>query len=112
MGNIIYPKPQPAGLLLDTLPNKTEYLVGETFDPTVMVIRMLMTDGTKQRVTSYSWSPAGSLGLDDDTVTVSSMGFTYTLHISVVAQRNLVGIQLANRPTRTKYVSGDRFNRS
>lgn len=47
-GGIIYPKPEPVGLLIITPPTRTEYIVGETFNPAGMDVRMLMSDGSKK----------------------------------------------------------------
>ena len=90
-GGIIYPKPEPVGLLIITPPTRTEYIVGETFNPAGMDVRMLMSDGSKIKMTSYSWEPSGPLGLSDGSIAITSGGKTAYQNISVVSERQAVG---------------------
>lgn len=66
-----------------TMPSRVEYFVGETFDPTGMVIRGIYSDGTTNTITDYTYSPNGELTLEDDVITISYQEFTTTVDILV-----------------------------
>ncbi len=110
-GGIIYPKPEPVGLLIITPPTRTEYIVGETFNPAGMDVRMLMSDGSKIKMTSYSWEPSGPLGLSDGSIAITSGGKTAYQNISVVSERQAVGLVIAKNPSKTVYKAGETFSR-
>lgn len=54
-----------------TSPDKTAYLVGETFDPYGMVVVAKFTNGTSAVVSDYTYAPKGSLSGSDTQITVS-----------------------------------------
>ena len=110
-GGIIYPKPEPVGLLIITPPTRTEYIVGETFNPAGMDVRMLMSDGSKIKMTSYSWEPSGPLGLSDGSIAITSGGKTAYQNISVVSERQAVGLVITKNPSKTAYKAGETFSR-
>lgn len=110
-GGIIYPKPEPVGLLIITPPTRTEYIVGETFNPAGMDVRMLMSDGSKIKMTSYSWEPSGPLGLSDGSIAITGGGKTAYQNISVVSERQAVGLVITKNPSKTAYKAGETFSR-
>ena len=66
-------------------PKKVDYLKGETFDPTGMVLRATYTDGSREAVrdTEFTYAPDGALDLDDDKVTITYEGKTVEQSIMV-----------------------------
>ncbi len=75
----------PAALVsldVTSLP-KTEYFVGETFDPTGMTITAVYDDLSRLDVTDYTLSVTGALTEDDHEVVISYGGLTTVVRISV-----------------------------
>lgn len=69
-----------ASIAITTEPTKTDYIEGETFDPTGMVVTATYTDTTTAVVTNYGISPNRPLRTTDTTVTIgyTSGGVTKT----------------------------------
>lgn len=65
------PVPKLVSITATALPVKRTYVVGETFDPTGMVITATFDDGSTKVVTDYTYSPTGALSLTDAKITVS-----------------------------------------
>ena len=63
--------PAPTTLTITAPPSKTQYFVGDTFEPDGMVITVGYSDGSSKVVTNYTYSPTGALTVDDTSVTVS-----------------------------------------
>ena len=70
------------GITIKKQPNKTQYNVGEVFDPAGMVVNAQYDDGTYKTVTDYTYSQK-QLTLSDTTVTISYGGFTASINIIV-----------------------------
>ena len=70
-------------LVVDTLPNKTKYEAGETFDPTGMAIKAKYSDYTYVDVTDYTIDKTGPLSVVDTGITVSYEGKTVIVPIEV-----------------------------
>ncbi len=68
---------------IDTKPTKTDYIVGETFDPTGMVVKANYSDNTSEVITDYTIDKTGALTLEDTTVTITYNGKTVSLTIKV-----------------------------
>ncbi len=66
-----------------TPPTKLEYIVGETFDTTGMVVTANMADGTSKTVTEYTISGLGFSEAGVKTVTVTYEGKTATFEVTV-----------------------------
>lgn len=81
--------PAPTTLTITAPPSKTQYFVGDTFEPDGMVVTVGYSDGSSKVVTNYTYSPTGALTVDDTGVTVSytDVGVTVsaTQEISVSA---------------------------
>lgn len=73
------------GIEITTQPDKTEYVEGELFDPTGMIVVATYSDNSARSVTDYSCEPGGPLTKDDTLITVSYVegGFTKTATVSV-----------------------------
>ena len=70
-----------------TPPTKTEYLEGEKFDTTGMVVTAHYNDGTSKEVTDYTVNKT-KLDKDDKVVTVTYNGVSLDVEISVTANNN------------------------
>jgi len=108
------------GIAITTAPNKTSYKVGEKFDKTGMVVTAGYSDGSKSAVTSYTYSPTGALTKDDKTITVTyiegGVTKTATQNITVTenqdTEKTLSSISITKAPTKVKYESGEKFDKS
>ena len=70
-------------LVVSSLPTKTKYEAGETFDPTGMVIKAKYSDYTYVDVTDYTIDKTGPLSVADTGVTISYEGKTVIVPIEV-----------------------------
>ncbi len=70
---------------VSTLPQKTTYTEGDTFDATGMVVTVKYDNGDEitRTVTNYTYAPTGELTSDDTTVTVTYSGLVDTFQITV-----------------------------
>lgn len=67
-------------------PTKTTYFVGDTFDPTGMVVNAVYSDGEKEAITDYTIDKTGALTADDTTITISYQGKTATVSIKITSK--------------------------
>ncbi len=99
-----------ASLELTKAPNKTAYLVGETFDPTGMVISGIKTDSTKEVITDYTIDEASrQLTLEDTAMVIRKGEFTINVTITVSTAK-LIGIEIVTAPNKTAYKYGETFD--
>ena len=92
-------------------PSKTQYLAGETFDATGMVVMAHFNDGTQADVTAQvTASPEGALALADTVVQLAYGALTATVPITVRSAPVLVSIAVTTPPARLNYVSGTQFD--
>lgn len=63
--------PVPTSLAVTTNPNQMTYVVGQSFDPTGMVVTATYSDGSEKVVTEYTYSPTGALTVNDTTISIS-----------------------------------------
>lgn len=128
---ILVEKKQLASISVQTPPTKTEYVVGESFDPTGLVITLQYNNGDIVKDINYSeglnqeslyaskfsFSPSLDALL---TVANSNVTITYTddgqsakvdLPITV-KDKEIKSIAVETSPTRIKYVAGDTFDPS
>lgn len=65
-------EPVLSSIEISKLPNKRDYSVGESFDPTGMEVTAHYTEGkASEIVTGYTYAPDGALGTSNDKITVS-----------------------------------------
>lgn len=87
-------------------PDKSMYNVGESFDPTGMVITAVYDNGTKKETTAYHFS-ADALTAKTDAVEVTYGDQTVKVPVSM----NLVErISITKAPDKTAYVEGEAFD--
>lgn len=84
-----------------TSPTKVSYQEGEKFNTTGMVITAIYSDGTKQIVNNYTYSPTGALKATDTQIVVnySEGGVTKTLNIPIQVKAANQGGNPGNFPT-------------
>lgn len=99
------------GIEVTTQPTKTSYIVGESFDPTGMVVKATYVDAnntsnTKTEViTDYTYTPDGALSVSDNAITISYGGKTATVAITVTnapAQDYLFHETFGNNPGKAR----------
>lgn len=84
--------PLPTGLSILSMPDKTNYLPGEAFDPSGMSIVAAMNHGGVETVTDYAVSPSGALpeGLETVTLSLSVTGNSVSVSVPVTVERGVV----------------------
>ena len=105
----IYVKNEIVSISIKTAPTKTIYKVGETFDPTGVVIESNWKDGSKKIVTKYTYDNHNPLTLQDKVITFSYEGFTCTQEITV-REVKITGIEIKEKPFKTEYKIGQTFD--
>ena len=71
---------------ITTNPNKTEYVVGESFDAEGMVVTASYSDGTVEVIDDYTVDKTGPLKAEDTSITVSYQG--KTAEVKIVVKEN------------------------
>ncbi len=98
-------------LELQQPPTKTQYLVGEQFDATGMVVIAHYTDETQKEVTAQlALSPAGPLALCDTQVVLAYGSLSLAVPVTVRSMPVLVSIAVTTPPAQLNYVSGTQFD--
>ena len=69
---------------LMTPADKTEYLVGESFDPEGLVLIGVYSDGSRQKFTEYTYDKTGPLTKEDTVVTIKAGEQSFEQPISVI----------------------------
>ena len=99
------------GIEVITAPNKVNYVIGEKFDPTGMVVKKVYKDGYGAVVTDYTYTPTDELEETDDKITIKSGRFKTTTPISVTEEgKKLVSISIEEQPDKTVYYEGESFS--
>ena len=75
------------GIEVTTLPTRTTYFDGESFDPAGMIVSKVYSNGTKTAVTDYTYSP-GPLTKDNNVVTISYGGESTTVEVTILGENN------------------------
>ncbi len=77
-------------------PDKVEYVIGEKFDKSGMVITAVYSDGTRKEITDYTIDKTGALTKDDKVVTITYGEYRFEQPITVIAAGDKIVITLAN----------------
>ena len=100
-----------------TPPRKTEYSIGDSFQPKGMVVTATYTDGHTEKLTAedFDYYPSGDLDKEDTVITISYKEGKVTketeLNITVIDEDlTLTGIVITSRPDKTSYKSGEAFD--
>ena len=98
---------------LSSAPTKLEYIEGQTFDATGMVVTATWSDGTTEDLTDYTISKTDALETTDKVITVSGerAGCEYSFDIDItVAQNELTAFEISSKPNCLVYASDETFN--
>lgn len=96
-------------LEITTAPVKTEYVAGQIFDATGMVVTAKYSDGTTKAVADYSVSANGALSASDTSVTITYGGKTVTQAISV-SEKEVTALAVTQSPEKIAYSYGEVFD--
>ena len=94
-----------------TKPTKLTYKAGNNFDKTGMVVKATYKDGTSKEVTDYTILDGVALKNGQTYVTISYKNNTVKLDITV-EPNPLEKIEITTPPTKTKYVTGQNFDKT
>lgn len=86
-------------------PNKVNYVVGQNFDKTGMVVTGYYKDETSAEIVNYDVEDGTNLKADQKTVTIKYDGKTVTQAITVV-NKEITEVSIAKKPTKLTYVQG------
>ncbi len=104
-------KPIASKIEITSLPNKTEYKVGEVFDPTGIVIKATKLDGSIQEniKTEITYSHSGAFNTPGDIeITVNYGGAKTVFTVKVKpAEIKAESIAIASKPSKTTYNVGE-----
>ncbi|MCF7931875.1 MAG: bacterial Ig-like domain-containing protein [Acholeplasmataceae bacterium] len=101
---------EQTGITLTTPPAKTEYVVGQAFDPNGMVVSAVHTVGNDLPIDhadltfDYDFSTPGAT-----TVTVTSGDYTIDVEVNVIA-KVITELELTTMPDQIVYTDGDLFD--
>lgn len=87
----------------DKAPNKTNYVVGQNFDKTGMVIIGVYKDESTVEILDYTIENGNNLTKEQTSVTISYLGKTTTQDITVV-EKAITGISINKKPTKLTYI--------
>ena len=102
-------KNQVEKIEITTVPNKTEYLAGDDFDKTGMVVKATYTDGITKEIKDYKIIDGKTLKNGQTTVTIEYEGKTTTQKI-IVNINKIEKIEIAQKPSKVNYVAGQNFD--
>ncbi len=114
-------KKELSSIAITKEPNKTEYIDGESFDPTGMEVTATYSDGSTAPVTNYTIVGGDNLTVGTTSITISYTedGATkeVTQAITVKVKETdppiaLVEIKLTKLPDKTNYIVGDAFDKT
>jgi hypothetical protein len=104
-----------SSIAVTTEPTTTTYYVGDSFDPTGMVVTATYSDASTKNVTSScTFSPATFSSTGNQNVTISyeenSVAKTTTQAVTVNAARTITGVTLLGDMTKKSYKNGDEWD--
>ena len=111
----IVPSAEVTSIDVTTSPTKTEYLAGEAFDPTGMVVTATFDDGSSQVVSDYTLNPDTTTPLTADVESIE-ISYTYdgktvsTTQPITVTERTIQSIEITANPTKMSYIVGQEFD--
>ena len=68
---VYFDKMDIVSISVTTPPNKIKYDLGDTFDPTGMVVTAYYGDGTSKVITNYTYNIDGELSTENNSITIS-----------------------------------------
>ena len=104
-----------SGVAIKKLPAKQTYQVGETFDPSGMILKVTYSDNTTAEVTSgYTYTPTGAMntaGQQTIAVAYKESGVTKGTGFKVtVNDKTVSSITIKKLPSKMTYTVGEKFD--
>ena len=101
------------GIEITNAPGKVEYIEGQTFDKTGMIVTAIYDNGTREVIEEYTINPERELTQEDTKVIISytEKGITKTVEQEIaVAIKSITGIEVKTAPRKVNYKIGERLN--
>lgn len=95
-----------AGIKVAQLPDKTRYMINETFKSSGLIINVVYDDGSSGVIKKYTLSSPDMTSYGSKSITVTFESFTTTFDIMVV---DVAKIEVTSLPTKTRYYEDDEF---
>lgn len=95
-------------------PDRLVFEAGEKFDPKGMIVTATYDDKETANVNNYTFTPAGPLGIDDTTITISytELGITATTTLEIQVAVVVKSIVVTTPPNKVVYQVGDIFDKT
>lgn len=94
-------------------PQRSDYVVGQSFDPEGLALWANYSDATRQRITDFNITPSRPLTAADTEVTISGsfegLDYSYTYPITVI-EAELLRIGIKQQPNSLLYASDETFS--
>lgn len=97
------------GILVNSLPKKTDYIEGQKLDTKGLDIVTLRNDGYKESISDYELQYDNTAGTQ--TVTVKYKDFTTKFNINF-AKKKIEELSIISKPNKMLYYSGEKFDRT
>ena len=94
------------GIKVAQLPDKTRYMINETFKSSGLIINVVYDDGSSGVIKKYTLSSPDMTSYGSKSITVTFESFTTTFDIMVV---DVAKIEATSLPTKTRYYEDDEF---
>lgn len=86
-----------------TPPTKTEYIVGQNFDKTGMVVKAIYEDESEVEIEDYTIENGTNLTIDQTYVTIEFEDKTVNQAITV-SEKSVTKIEVSSRPSKVQYI--------
>ncbi len=107
--NITVEENSVTGIFIANPPNKTEYVEGEKFDKTGMIVKATYKDGNTKEIKNYVIENGTNLKLEQTSVTINYDEKTTTQGITVT-ENTISDITIITPPNKTDYIAGENFD--
>ena len=98
----VIPNPLVA-IRVDKVPNKINYIAGQNFDKTGMIIIGVYQDETTVEILDYTIENANNLTKEQTSITISYLGKTTIQDITVI-EKAITGISINKKPNKLTYI--------
>lgn len=94
------------GIKVAQLPDKTRYMINETFKSSGLIVNVVYDNGSSGVIKKYTLSSPDMTSYGSKSITVTFESFTTTFDIMVV---DVAKIEVTSLPTKTRYYEDDEF---
>ena len=92
-------------------PTKTEYVEGQNFDATGMIVKATFLNGTEKEITDYTIENGNNLAKNTTEVEIKYGELSAFVAVTV-SKNELVSIEVTTNPTKTEYIEGQTFDKT